>query len=224
MHAGRGEPDHHVARRDIFARQQLSRADGADGEAGEVIVAGLIDAGHFRRLAADQRAARLTAGRRDALHHRRADLRIELAASEIVEKEQRLGALHHEVVDRHGDEIDADRVVARSLDRDLDLGADAIGRRDQDRVGKTGRFEVEQAAEAADLGVRAGPRGPAHQRLDQFHHAVAGIDIDAGGRVACLFHGITNGGDLPGPRAGLLGASYVGIAGCASAPRRLYRG
>ena len=68
-----------------------------------------------------------------------ADLRIELAAGEIVEKEQRLGALHHEVVDRHGDEIDADGVVAAGLDGDLDLGADAVGRGDQDRIAKSRR-------------------------------------------------------------------------------------
>ena len=81
--------------------------------------------------------------------------RIELAAGEIVEKEQRLGALHDEIVDRHGDEIDADRVVARGLDGDLDLGADAVGRGDQERIGEAGGLEVEQAAEAADLGVGA---------------------------------------------------------------------
>ena len=43
-----------------------------------------------------------------------------------------------------------------------------------------------------------GPRGPAHKRLDQIDHAVARIDIDASGRVASVFHGSTNGGDLPG--------------------------
>ena len=48
---------------------------------------------------------------------------------------------------------------------------------------KPAALEVEKAAEAADLGVGAGPRGGAHQRLDQFHHAVAGIDVDAGLRV-----------------------------------------
>ena len=75
----------------------------------------------------------------DALDHRRADLGIELAAGEIVEEEQRLGALHHEIVDRHGDEVDADGVVAAGLDRDLELGADAVGGGDQHRIGKIRR-------------------------------------------------------------------------------------
>ena len=59
---------------------------------------------------------------------------LELAAGEIVEEKQRLGALHHEIVDRHGDKIDADGVMTAGLDRDLDLGADAVGGGDQDRI------------------------------------------------------------------------------------------
>ena len=66
------------------------------------------------------------------------------------------------------------------FDRDLDLGADAVGGGDQDRILEAGALEVEQSAEAADLGVRARPRRGPHQRLDQLHHAVAGVDIDAG--------------------------------------------
>ena len=81
--------------------------------------------------------------------------------------------------------------MARSLDGDLDLGAYAVGGGDEDGIGKTGGLEIEQAAEAADLGVRTGARGPAQQRLDQFHHAIAGVDIDTGGRVARLVHGAT---------------------------------
>ena len=54
---------------------------------------------------------------------------------------------------------------------------------DQDRVVEARALEVEQAAEAADLGIRARPRGRAHQRLDQLDQAVAGVDIDAGLRV-----------------------------------------
>ena len=65
------------------------------------------------------------------------------------------------------------------LDRDLDLGADAVGRGDQDGILEAGRLEVEQAAEAADLGIGAGARGGAHHRLDQVDEAVARVDIDA---------------------------------------------
>ena len=69
------------------------------------------------------------------------------------------------------------------LNGDLELGADGVGRRHQDGIGKARTLEVEQAAEAADLGIRAGPRGRPHQRLDQLDQAVAGIDIDAGVRI-----------------------------------------
>ena len=155
MHAGRCKSDHHVARRDIAARQQVVAAHRADGEAGKVVVAGLIHAGHFRGLTADQRADALRGTGGNAFDHHRSDRRIELAAGEVVEEEQRLGPLHHEVVDRHGDEIDADRIVTRRFDRDFDLGADAVGRSDQDCIGEAGSLEIEQAAEAADLGIRA---------------------------------------------------------------------
>ena len=104
----------------------------------------------------------------------------ELAGGEIVEEEQRLGALHHQIVDAHGDEVDADRAVNAGLDGDLELGADAVGGRDQDRIGEAGRLQVEQAAEAADLGVGAAPPRGAHQRLDQIDHARAGVDVHAG--------------------------------------------
>ena len=139
----------------------------------------MVEAGHLGGLAADQRAVGLPAARRNAGDHGRTVLRIELAAGEVVEEEQRLGALHHEVVDRHGDEIDADGAVVAGVDRDLDLGADAVGRGDQDRVAESGALEVEQPAEAADLGIGARARRRPHQRLDQVDHGVAGIDVDA---------------------------------------------
>ena len=90
----------------------------------------------------------------------------ELPGGEIVEEEQRLGALDDDVVDAHRDEIDADRVVDAGLDGDLHLGADAVIGRDQDRILKAGRLEIEQAAEAADLRIGARPARGAHQRLD----------------------------------------------------------
>ena len=86
-------------------------------------------------------------------------LHVELAAGEVVEEEQRLGALHQQVVDAHGDEVDADGGVPAGVDGDLELGADAVGGGDQDRVLEARGLEVEQRAEAAELGVGARPAG-----------------------------------------------------------------
>ena len=65
------------------------------------------------------------------------------------------------------------------LDGDLELGADAVGGRDQDRIAEARRLEVEEAAEAADLGVGPRPPSRAHERLDGLDQRIASIDIDA---------------------------------------------
>ena len=139
-------------------RQQRAALGRAHGETGEVVIAPGIKARHFRRLAADQRAARLAAALGDALDDGDADLGRELSGGEVVEEEQGLRALDDDVVDAHGHEIDADRVVDARVDGDLHLGADAVIGGHQDRVLEARGLEVEQAAEPADLriGARAG--------------------------------------------------------------------
>ena len=62
------------------------------------------------------------------------DLRDELADRDVVEEEQRLGALRGDVVDRHRDAVDADRVVPAGEPGDHRLRADAVGRRHEHRV------------------------------------------------------------------------------------------
>ena len=89
---------------------------------------------------------------------------VEMAGGVVVEEEQRLGALDDDVVDAHRHQVDADRVVDAGLDRHLELGADAVGARNQDGVLETCRLEVEQAAEAAQTAHHTrsvGGSGPA---------------------------------------------------------------
>ena len=105
---------------------------------------------------------------------------VKLAGGEIIEEKQWLGALHDEVVDAHGDKIDADRVVHTAFDRDHQLGADAIVGGNQDRILEAGALQIKQAAEAAEVGIRARPAGGFHQWLDSLDECVAGIDIDPG--------------------------------------------
>src|SRR6185312_11988505 len=126
VHAGGGDAEQDVAGSDVAARQDRAALDGADRKTGEIVIAAAVDPRHLSSLAADQRAAGLPAALGDAFDDLGTDLRVELAGGEVVEKEQRLGALHDQVVDRHGDQVDADGAVQTGLDRDLDLGADAV--------------------------------------------------------------------------------------------------
>src|SRR5215470_9494796 len=123
MHARRCQPQHGVAGLDVMSRQQAAAFGSADREAREIIVADLVEPRHLGGLAADESAASLLAAGSDPGYHGSADFRRKLAGGEIVEKEQRLGPLDYEIVDRHGDEIDADGVVPPSLDGDLDFCA-----------------------------------------------------------------------------------------------------
>jgi hypothetical protein len=116
---------------------------------------------------------------------------IELPGRVIIEKKKRFCTLHDEVVDTHGDEIDPDCAMNADQGCDLDLGADPIIGGDEYRIGKTRRLEIENSAEAADFGIRAGPLRGARERLDLFDHGIAGIDIDAGtgiGDARFIFH------------------------------------
>ena len=192
----------------------MPRSAAPTAKPAEVVIAVLVEPGHFGGLAADQRAAGFPAAFGDAGDDGGGGLRIELAAGKIVQEEQRLGALHHEVVDRHRHQVDADAAMQAGLDRDLDLGADAIGGRDQNRILEARGLEVEQPAEAADFGVGAGAGGGANHRLDEIDQAIAGIDIDARIRVSEPVFAVDHA------RFQMMAAGYVGFRRRAMARKR----
>ena len=66
--------------------------------------------------------------------HPLGDAVVELPGGEIVEEEERLGALDDQIVGAHRDQVDADAVVAAAVDRELELGADAVIGGDQQRI------------------------------------------------------------------------------------------
>ena len=104
---------------------------------------------------------------------------LQLAGRVVIEEEQRLRALHHHVVDAHRDQVDADGVVAAGVDREAQLGADAVGAGHQHRMPVAGR-QLHQRAEAADAGEHLAALRALHQRLDALDELVAGVDVDAG--------------------------------------------
>ena len=177
MHAARGEAQQDVAGGDVGPGQAPGPLDRADREAREIVVARPVVVRHLGALAADQRAARLAATLGNPRDHLARLLRLELGGGEIVQEEQRLGALDDEVVDAHRDQVDAGDAMPAALRQKLQLGADAVGRGDQDRIAKTGLPQVEQAAETADLGVGTRPRRAAGERRDGTHQGLAGVDV-----------------------------------------------
>ena len=125
---------------------------------GQIVVARLVDAGHLRRLAADQRAARRLARLDQAGEELLEDGRLQLAGADVIEEKQRLRADHGDVVHAMVDEVLADGVVPVERDGELELGADAVDAADEHRLAHPLEIRPEEPAEAARLAehLRAG--------------------------------------------------------------------
>ena len=108
----------------------FERWHDAHAEAGQIHRVPVAVLGH---LAADQGAAGLAAPVGHPGHDRFDDGRQQPADADVVEEEQRIGALHGDVVDAHGHQVDADGVEAPGGLGDLELGAHAVGGRHQHR-------------------------------------------------------------------------------------------
>src|SRR5205085_3363138 len=140
-----------VARGNPLAVDQSIAPHGADDEAGDVVLAVGVEARHLGRLAAEQRAAVLAARARETLDDLDGDVRVEPTGGQVVEKEQGLRSLNEDVVDAVVDEIGADRAVDAAHERDPQLGADAVGAGDEDRIARPPITDVKEPAERSDL-------------------------------------------------------------------------
>ena len=159
--------------------------DHADDEAGDVVFAVGVEAGHLGGLAADERAAVLAARRaRRRSTTCSATSGEQPAGREVVEEEQRLGALDEDVVDAVIDEIGADGVVAAGHERDLQLRADAVGARHEDRLRRyRSRSSRNRPPNDPMSDSTPGVNVAARERPDAPDRFVAGVDVDAGWTV-----------------------------------------
>ncbi len=180
MQAGRGKADEHIAGLDLGAGDQLLFVNNADDEAGEVVFAVGIKARHLGGLSADQRAAVGLAGVGEAGDDLFDDALIEASGGEVIEKEERGRALDRDIVDAMIDQVCADSVVKAHFKGDLELGANAVGARNQHRRGISGCIEAKEAAEAADFAEHLFTKGPLCQVFDPLFGAVAAGDVDSG--------------------------------------------
>ena len=183
----RGQSHDGVAGADPLGAELGAVLDDAHREAGQVELVGRHDPRMLGRLAADQRAARLPAALVHAGHHGGDVLGVDLARGEVVEHEQGLGADADQVVHAHGDQVDADRLVAPGGPGHHQLRAHAVGRGHQHGLGEAVHVEGELAPEAADA---------RHERAQAVDRGFAGCDVHAGAGVggAALAHGVQTPG------------------------------
>ena len=160
----------------------------ADDGAAHVVFALLVKARHLRRLATDERAVVFRTGAGKTLDDFGEHVRLQLAGAEVIEEKQRLRAEHGDVVHAMVHEVRADSVVLVLLEGDLELGADAVHRRDEDRLAIFFHVQREQAAEAADLAEHLAAMRAGEQLRQRGFDFVAEINVNAGGGVGFLFH------------------------------------
>ena len=95
----------------------------------------------------------------DAFDNLSGGICIKLTSGEVIEKKKRLSTLDDQIIDAHGNEINADSVVNADRMRDFKFCADTIRRRNQNRVFKTGCFEIKETAKTTEITGDAGPVG-----------------------------------------------------------------
>ena len=131
------------------------------------------------RLSTEQRAAGYTAPLGDAGDDLRDALRHELAARDVIEKEQRFGSVTNDVVDDHRHGIDPDRVVATEGLCDEQLGADPVGSGDEYWVFEIREPRREGAGKTTDASEDLRTDRSFRVLLYQRDCVVACFDIDA---------------------------------------------
>src|SRR6185437_7518035 len=158
--------------------------DDSDDESGQVVFAFGVETGHLGGFAPDEGATIGAAGIREAGGDAFGDVGIEAACGEVVEEEERRSALDGDVIDAVVHEIGADGVMETELESDLELGADAIGRTNENGVFPALEVEAEESAEAANAAQDIAIKRLLGEKLDALLGAIGGMKIDASSGVS----------------------------------------
>src|SRR5690625_759989 len=95
-----------VARLDLAAVDDFVALDHTDAESGEIVIVTAVHAGHLGGFAAYQGAARLAAAFGYAVDDGSGGIHIEATGRVVIQKKQRFGTAHQQIVDAHGDQVD----------------------------------------------------------------------------------------------------------------------
>src|SRR5215475_6535263 len=179
VQAGRRQSERDVAFGDPRAVDDPVAVDHADDEARKVVFTLGVKSRHLGRLASEQRAVAFTTASRQPIDNLGNDGGIEFARGDVIEEEERPGALNQNVVDAMRHEVVADSVVDARGERHFQLGSDPVAARYQNRLARVRENAVEHPAEAAYLGQDMFVERRTRQLLDSLRRPVRRVDINA---------------------------------------------
>ena len=196
VHTGGGQGNHHISGSHPGIVDDFLFVHNAHGESGQVIVILGHHAGVLGGLAANQGGAGLNAALCHTGHNLGNLFGDVLAAGNVVQEEQGPGTAADNVVDAHGNTVDANGVVLVQQLGDSQLGAYAVGAGDQHRLLHACNGQTKAAAEAAHVIQAALVLGAGNVLFHQLYGPVTGGDVHTGGSVAgrlgvVVFHIVT---------------------------------
>ena len=181
VRAGSAQGDQGIAGLNLAAVDDFGFLDHADAEAGHVVIFAMVHARHFGGFTPNQRTTRLLAAFGDTGNHAGRGVHVQFAGREVIQEEQRLGALYHQIVHTHCNQIDADGVVSFQVHRQTQLGAYAVGTGHQNRLAVFLRQRT-QGAKTAQTSHNFRAAGLFNYTFDAVYQCIASIDIDT-----CVF-------------------------------------
>ncbi len=183
MRAGRWQGEQGVTGSNFRAVDNLGLFHHADAEACDVVVFAFVHARHFSGFATHQRATGQFAAGADAGDDLSGGVDVQFAGGVVIEEEQRLCTADHQVIDAHGDQVDADGVVLVQVQRQTQLGAHAVGAGNQNRLLVAGR-DFAEGAEASQAAHDFRTLGALGDALDAFDQCFTGVDVYTGVFIA----------------------------------------
>ena len=161
-----GQCQQGVSRLHRLAGQKPLAFDGAYNESGQIVFSRRIEARHLRRLAADQRATRFAARAAHSVHQLLHDVWLQLPHGQVIQKKQRLGPLHKNVVHAVIHQVAADGRMYPHRRGYFQLCPHAVGARHQHRFLPLPPIQSKQSAESADPAKHRGSKCSARKVPD----------------------------------------------------------
>ena len=150
MQTRRWKTNNHVSGFDSRTINHFIFFDNTDDGADQVVIFAVIDAGHLRGFAADERAARFAAAGDKTRNNLQKGIRVQLAHTYIIEEEKRFCAKHRDIVDTVIHQILPDGVVPIRHHGNFELGTDSIHAADKHGFFIPREARIKKSAESAN--------------------------------------------------------------------------